>query len=392
MDPSAGVVVGCAVVTLVVGANRALYFWKGTPGSAVAQVVQEASANDMKLWTAVLLPVFGSIMLLALFFFLNWLKYLLLVLFAFAAFTAVIVVLSPLFDLLIAKLGVQTFIRICPRQWWDEPFPTSALLGVPVALTAVVVWAVWHPFLVTDFLALSLGVTAMTFLRLPSLRIAFVILTLFFFYDIFWVFLSPFLFHGENVMVKVATGLPSLPIVILVPRILTDGYSLLGMGDITLPGLYLAYLRRFDDSINHGQVPWYGFYGYFGLGLCAYTVGLLGALVALVFMHMAQPALLYIVPAILIPTMLISWWNGQFRELWIGHPAHHDVPAVETAENARDIDVELGHLEGTPMSEPKSVDGYTIVPLTDAGEHQPHDSETLFEAHTIESVQGNCDQ
>eukprot|EP01087_Luapelamoeba_hula_P013867 TRINITY_DN4000_c0_g1_i1.p1 TRINITY_DN4000_c0_g1~~TRINITY_DN4000_c0_g1_i1.p1 ORF type:complete len:135 (+),score=15.57 TRINITY_DN4000_c0_g1_i1:86-490(+) len=111
MDPSAGVVVGCAVVTLVVGANRALYFWKGTPGSAVAQVVQEASANDMKLWTAVLLPVFGSIMLLALFFFLNWLKYLLLVLFAFAAFTAVIVVLSPLFDLLIAKLGVQTFIR-----------------------------------------------------------------------------------------------------------------------------------------------------------------------------------------------------------------------------------------------------------------------------------------
>jgi hypothetical protein len=49
-------------------------------------------------------------------------------------------------------------------------------------------------------LALCLGVTAMAFLRLPNLMIASVVLWLFFFfYDIFWVFLSPH-FFGKNVM------------------------------------------------------------------------------------------------------------------------------------------------------------------------------------------------
>jgi hypothetical protein len=48
-------------------------------------------------------------------------------------------------------------------------------------------------------LALCLGVTAMAFLRLPNLMIASVVLWLFFFYDIFWVFLSAHIF-GENVM------------------------------------------------------------------------------------------------------------------------------------------------------------------------------------------------
>jgi signal peptide peptidase-like protein 2B len=48
-------------------------------------------------------------------------------------------------------------------------------------------------------LALCLGVTAMAFLRLPNLMVASVVLWLFFFYDIFWVFLSPH-FFGKNVM------------------------------------------------------------------------------------------------------------------------------------------------------------------------------------------------
>lgn len=46
--------------------------------------------------------------------------------------------------------------------------------------------------------------------------------------------------------VTVATNLPSLPMVIIMPRALDDGASLLGAGDIVLPGLFLCYLYRFD--------------------------------------------------------------------------------------------------------------------------------------------------
>jgi hypothetical protein len=50
--------------------------------------------------------------------------------------------------------------------------------------------------------------------RLSSLKVASSLLTLAFFYDIFWVFISSSIF-GKNVMVTVATGL-NVPIKILV--------------------------------------------------------------------------------------------------------------------------------------------------------------------------------
>jgi hypothetical protein len=94
----------------------------------------------------------------------------------------------------------------------------------------------------------------------------------------------------------VATSLPSLPIILIIPRMFLKGYSLLGMGDIVrppllllllwlssskrslidlpsthsahhsttgqiLPGLYLAFLYRFDYS-RHQWTSW-AFTGYF---------------------------------------------------------------------------------------------------------------------------------
>lgn len=80
-------------------------------------------------------------------------------------------------------------------------------------------------------LAVTLAVTALSTLRIPSLKVATVVLWLFFLYDIFWVFLSQYIFK-KNVMVTVATQLPTLPMVLTLPRVLTDGDSLLGLGDI----------------------------------------------------------------------------------------------------------------------------------------------------------------
>jgi signal peptide peptidase-like protein 2B len=57
--------------------------------------------------------------------------------------------------------------------------------------------------------------------------------------DIFWVFLSPLFFHGESVMVKVATGGgtgEAIPMLLKVPRMADEmgGYSLLGLGDMVI--------------------------------------------------------------------------------------------------------------------------------------------------------------
>ena len=61
-----------------------------------------------------------------------------------------------------------------------------------------------------------------------------------FFYDIFWVFFTP-------VMVSVAKNF-DVPIKLLFPRFSGEDkpFSMLGLGDIVIPGLYVALMLRFD--------------------------------------------------------------------------------------------------------------------------------------------------
>jgi len=78
-------------------------------------------------------------------------------------------------------------------------------------------------------------------LNLPSFKIAFVLLWGLFFYDIFWV-------YGTDVMVTVAKSL-NAPVKLLFPVDLTatpPKFSLLGLGDIVIPGIYIALSLRYD--------------------------------------------------------------------------------------------------------------------------------------------------
>lgn len=49
---------------------------------------------------------------------------------------------------------------------------------------------------------------------------------------------------------------------------------------------------------------------------------------ALTLMHMAQPALIYLVPCTLIPIYLLALCRGEFGKLWNGHASHEDEKAA----------------------------------------------------------------
>ena len=109
-------------------------------------------------------------------------------------------------------------------------------------------------------------------IRLNSIRVATILLLVAFVYDIFFVFVTPLLFHGKSVMITVATsgGPPKadalwcekypddpdcqggnpLPMLLTVPKLFdfTGGASLLGLGDIVLPGLLLSFAARLDAA------------------------------------------------------------------------------------------------------------------------------------------------
>jgi len=141
-----------------------------------------------------------------------------------------------------------------------------------------------------------------------------------FFYDIFWVF-------GTEVMVTVAKNLDG-PIKILFPRSLIPNVdtgkielSLLGLGDIVIPGFFLALLLRFDahkasvptkTTDVHASFP----KPYFHSCLLAYILGLGTTLFVMIQFKAAQPALLYLVPACLGSSLLCAVVRGELKDLF----------------------------------------------------------------------------
>jgi len=157
-------------------------------------------------------------------------------------------------------------------------------------------------------------------LRLPNIKIATLLLSVMFFFDIFWVFISPLFFH-ESVMVRVATGGgtgESVPMLLRIPAF-GDPFGndrLLGFGDIALPGLLVSYLRRHDLMSRRSLST-----GYFAPALVGYFFGLCATIAALCIMKMGQPALLYLVPGTLGTTLILASCRREVELLWEGIPA-----------------------------------------------------------------------
>lgn len=141
-----------------------------------------------------------------------------------------------------------------------------------------------------------------------------------FFYDVFWVF-------GTNVMVTVAKSVDG-PIKILFPRTLVPDVvtgkhdlALLGLGDIVLPGFFLALLLRFDA--HNAKVPYFPVNihakfakPYFHSALVGYVMGMSLTMFIMMKFKAAQPALLYLVPSCLGSSFLTAVIKGEVKALF----------------------------------------------------------------------------
>jgi len=214
----------------------------------------------------------------------------------------------------------------------------------------------------------------LSIIKLNSIRVAAILLIIAFFYDIFFVFVTPLLTKGgKSIMITVATsggppkadpswcekyprdndckGGDPLPMLLTVPRLFDyqGGSSLLGLGDIVLPGLLLSFAARFDEAkklvglIQTGNTAEIYPRSYNCLTVCyrslcsggylipvtvAYAVGLCMANMAVYLMQMGQPALLYLVPCCLGTISFLGWKKGEMKELWDGPDAIRNADAM----------------------------------------------------------------
>ncbi|CAN6192312.1 unnamed protein product [Urochloa humidicola] len=251
--------------------------------------------------------------------------------------------------------GLQTCLVAVLSRWFKhaaESFVKVPFIGAvshltlavcPFCIAFAVLWAVFrqapYAWIGQDILGIALIVTVIQIVRVPNLKVGSVLLSCAFLYDIFWVFVSKRWFH-ESVMIVVARGDKTdedgVPMLLKIPRMFDPwgGYSIIGFGDILLPGLLVAFALRYDFVAKKSLQS-----GYFLWSMVAYGSGLLITYVALNLMDgHGQPALLYIVPFTLGTLIALGWKRGELHNLWVkGEPervcTHMHMPLLPATPN-----------------------------------------------------------
>lgn len=180
-----------------------------------------------------------------------------------------------------------------------------------VCLAVSAVFGLWYlvkkHWIANNVFGLAFSLTGIEVLHLNSFPIGCILLGGLFVYDIFWVF-------GTDVMVTVATSFEA-PIKLLFPMdflehgVFGRNFAMLGLGDIVIPGIFIALLLRFDCSRGADCRA------YFYANYLAYLGGLITTVVILHVFSSAQPALLYLVPACIGSALLTSLVRGELMLL-----------------------------------------------------------------------------
>uniref|UniRef100_A0A8C9VW18 Signal peptide peptidase 3 n=1 Tax=Scleropages formosus TaxID=113540 RepID=A0A8C9VW18_SCLFO len=298
---------------------------------------------------ALFLPIGASVSLLVMFFFFDSVQVVFTICTAVLATIAFAFLLLPMCQYLTRPCSPQNKISFgcCGR------FTLAELLSFSLSVMLVLIWVLTGHWLLMDALAMGLCVAMIAFVRLPSLKVSCLLLSGLLIYDVFWVFFSAYIFNS-NVMVKVATQPADNPLDVLsrklhlgpsmgrdVPRLSLPGklvfpsstgshFSMLGIGDIVMPGLLLCFVLRYDnykkqatgEAVGPGNMSGrMQRVSYFHCTLIGYFVGLLTATVASRIHRAAQPALLYLVPFTLLPLLTMAYLKGDLRRMW-SEPFH----------------------------------------------------------------------
>uniref|UniRef100_A0A3Q1MD78 Histocompatibility minor 13 n=3 Tax=Bos TaxID=9903 RepID=A0A3Q1MD78_BOVIN len=201
-------------------------------------------------------------------------------------------------------------------------FDTKDLVCLGLSSIVGVWYLLRKHWIANNLFGLAFSLNGVELLHLNNVSTGCILLGGLFIYDIFWVF-------GTNVMVTVAKSFEA-PIKLVFPQDLlekgleADNFAMLGLGDIVIPGIFIALLLRFDISLKKNT------HTYFYTSFAAYIFGLgLTIFIMHIFKH-AQPALLYLVPACIGFPVLVALAKGEVTEMFSYEESNPKDPAAVT--------------------------------------------------------------
>lgn len=293
------------------GSQRALLESSKAPGESQMETVSKKDAMQF--------PFIGSAVLFTLYIVVKFIKkeYLDILISCYFALIGAGGIFNslraPVNQLLGAESMKRFTFKINWKFWKREPTEDDAfaldftLLDVAIfsGSTAISMsYAYFKTWWLNNCLGVAFSLQGIEMISLGSFVIGCILLTGLFFYDVFWVF-------GTEVMVSVAKGI-NAPIKIMFPKALGVKplpCSMLGLGDIVIPGIFVALMLRFDSKKGLASQP------YFTANFAAYVLGLCLTVGVMHFFDAAQPALLYLVPACIGAALLTALARGEVKEL-----------------------------------------------------------------------------
>uniref|UniRef100_A0A0N5CB89 Signal peptide peptidase n=1 Tax=Strongyloides papillosus TaxID=174720 RepID=A0A0N5CB89_STREA len=248
---------------------------------------------------------------------------------------------------------------------FKEKIGFFGIIGYSLGLIITIAWYCIrdnpYSFLLLNFINLSISINLISLLEAYRFIWIIVVMIGLLFYDFFMVFVTPYITpDGCSMMIKAATGkdcqspeqkakmahdewepLPSqeqnfmhtsiAPMVFLFPRMADSMLScldlsieleyrptILGMGDVVIPGIAVAFAHHADKFLFK-QKTYYGLFSIIG-----YAIGLITTMFALEYMQMAQPALIYLVPFTLLSILIPALIRKEFKKFVFSDLSHNE--------------------------------------------------------------------
>ena len=266
---------------------------------------------------AYMFPVFGSIVLFSLYLcfkFLSkdWVNFIMSAYFMVLGVGAITTALHPVLANILPYGSIVKRKPITLRIPFYGTVEISYvdLFGGAIASVVGVIYLFTKHWVTNNIFGECFSIVSIQMIHLGSFKVGSILLIGLFFYDIFWVF-------GTEVMVTVAKSFDA-PIKVVWPR--ANGFSLLGLGDIVIPGIFVALMLRFDKYLMKKKPLSHKSNVYFNACFAGYILGLVLTITVLHIFKAGQPALLYIVPCVLLSVLVTAFVRGEVKELF----AYHD--------------------------------------------------------------------
>ncbi|CEI94077.1 hypothetical protein RMCBS344292_08300 [Rhizopus microsporus] len=240
----------------------------------------------------------------------------------------------------VTKASLDVFRKIVPVSWLKHvakykvtlskrsknisrfSFTVIHFIMLFFSIVLTVYYGLTKNWIASNIFGLSFSVNAIQLLSLDSFKTGMILLSGLFFYDIFWVFYTP-------VMVSVAKNFDA-PIKLLWPRHIIEyiygkatSFAMLGLGDIVIPGIFVALTLRYDRHMSWKRNPVGEFRStdfpkpYFTACFIAYILGLVTTTAVMHIFNAAQPALLYLSPACILSVLITAAIRGELKELFL---------------------------------------------------------------------------